>query len=548
MATSFNENVARMLDGKGAAGKLFVRVIIILVLISTSAFMLNTDAKMHEKYEDIFSFCEMACVLVFTVEYALRVISAKEGIWFIFTPMALIDLAAILPSWLDALIPGDQFPAFQFLRMVRVFKFFSASKRGAAGAQAFQDSWDENRDLILAASMAGGAVWLVTASLQYLAERDNPDMMWCYPPPAAGETLPIMGHSHEHGHEGSNSSSSSSDEHKEHEHVMNCVCDGDDCSGSDCLCQSRFKSIPASMFIVILNLSGEFPLADKHSFYGRIIASFTAVMSVAVFAIPTGLVGAAIEGAVGALSAGDEKDYDVDDDDVAEILAEADVDDEVLKSPAFTKTAFYKKLTGILIVLSTVCSILGTVKSFRHGLGEDSVIAFLMFYAINVFLCLFFFFEWAMRVSCAGLLPTLKTNLAWTWNMSQVDIMCWLPLAAHVIYTFMNQGSVAHAGTDSGFAMVRSHAPYFPASITLSAALFQMIKFERYIHGFKILNRVLDKSQGVLMIGGMAAGVVLVFSSTLMYYAERNNPDPNMSKYYDSVPMAMWVTLLNLSG
>eukprot|EP00606_Chrysophyceae_sp_TOSAG23-5_P001248 GSChrysophyteH2.ASY1.ANO1.921.1 assembled CDS len=155
-----------------------------------------------------------------------------------------------------------------------------------------------------------------------------------------------------------------------------------------------------------------------------------------------------------------------------------------------------------------------------------------------------------MRVSTAGFLPTLKANLSWNWNMAQVDIMCWLPLAAHVIHTFMKGDSVVHADTDSGFAMIGagSHAPYFPASITLSTALFQMIKFERYIHGFKILNRVLEKSQGVLMVGGAAAAVVLVFSSTMMYYAERNNPDPNMNKYYDSVPMAMWVTLLNLSG
>lgn len=32
------------------------------------------------------------------------------------------------------------------------------------------------------------------------------------------------------------------------------------------------------------------------------------------------------------------------------------------------------------------------------------------------------------------------------------------------------------------------------------------------------------------------------------YYTEGNGPDPNMTPYYQSVPMAMWVTLLNLSG
>ena len=32
------------------------------------------------------------------------------------------------------------------------------------------------------------------------------------------------------------------------------------------------------------------------------------------------------------------------------------------------------------------------------------------------------------------------------------------------------------------------------------------------------------------------------------YYTERYNPDPNMTPYYESVPMAMWITMLNLSG
>ena len=34
----------------------------------------------------------------------------------------------------------------------------------------------------------------------------------------------------------------------------------------------------------------------------------------------------------------------------------------------------------------------------------------------------------------------------------------------------------------------------------------------------------------------------------LRYYTESDGPDPNMTPYYQSVPMAMWVTLLNLSG
>jgi hypothetical protein len=558
---TFMENVARGLDGKGPAGPMVVRVMVFLVAISTLAFALSTINELNEQYGDMFTFVEAASVLIFTIDYVLRLITSKSGpLYYIFEPMAIVDLISILPSWMDALIPGDQLPAFQFLRMLRLFKFLSTSKRGSAGLQAFSDSWNDNKSLIFAASIGGGAIWLVTASLEYLSEKENPDMMWCYPPAPVGVTYPILGHSHESEHH-------ESDSHK-NQHIMNCLCDGDGCTGSDCVCQSRFKSIPSAMFQVILNLSGEFPLATSYTTFGRIIASITAIMSVAVFAIPTGLVGAAIEDAVGALNSGDEADYDVDDDDVAEIIADfEDNKDDVLKQPVYTKTEFYKKLTGYLIIISTVCSVLGTVKAVRYGLGDDSITAFIMFYAVNVFLCGFFLIEWWFRVMSAGLVTTLKALFSTTINMAHVDLFSWLLDFMFIASTIMSihhvqaaddkssehdphQSNTSANHTDSGYPMISpgDNVPYFPAYIALTSALFRMIKFERYIHGFKILNRVLDKSQGVLMIGGAAAGVVLIFSSTLMYYAERYNPDPNMSKYYDSVPKAMWVTLLNLSG
>ncbi|CAE8684784.1 unnamed protein product [Polarella glacialis] len=56
------------------------------------------------------------------------------------------------------------------------------------------------------------------------------------------------------------------------------------------------------------------------------------------------------------------------------------------------------------------------------------------------------------------------------------------------------------------------------------------------------------KSGAVLGVTGGAAAVLWVIFSTLMYYCERNNPDPEMSSNYSSVGTAMWMTLLNLSG
>jgi hypothetical protein len=83
--------------------------------------------------------------------------------------------------------------------------------------------------------------------------------------------------------------------------------------------------------------------------------------------------------------------------------------------------------------------------------------------------------------------------------LSTIDLLAWLPSVAW--YAAMG--------------------PEVPLStvLALSLAIVRILKFERYIKGFQILSKVLERSQGVLIVGGAAAAVVLVFSSALMYYA-----------------------------
>ena len=321
------------------------------------------------------------------------------------------------------------------------------------------------------------------------------------------------------------------------------------------------------MFFTLLSLSGEYPLADQYSSWGRVIAALTAVLSVGIFAIPTGLIGAALEGAVSALNEGDEKDYDVDEEDVAEIAAEAarllagnEAAAEVV--PSYLASNTYKYVTGYLIAISCIGSILGTVESVKSFLA-DTVTGFVIFYALHVFLSLFFLLEWLVRTLSAGILPSLKSLFQFSFSMQLVDLMSWFPEFFWLAYVLISESKKPkiHVSGDHFKHSVEPYEPrdvytvvspsgmeYFPACVTLTASLFRMMKFERYNHGFKILDRVLLKSQGVLLIGGAAAAVLTVFAATLMYYAERHNPDPKTQTNYSSIPMSLWMTTLNMSG
>ncbi len=75
----------------------------------------------------------------------------------------------------------------------------------------------------------------------------------------------------------------------------------------------------------------------------------------------------------------------------------------------------------------------------------------------------------------------------------------------------------------------------------------RVLKLDRYVRAFSIFTGIIQDND-VLLVSGFSALVLMVFSSTIMYYSERTNPDPNISKYYTSIPNAMWITMLNLSG
>lgn len=78
--------------------------------------------------------------------------------------------------------------------------------------------------------------------------------------------------------------------------------------------------------------------------------------------------------------------------------------------------------------------------------------------------------------------------------------------------------------------------------------LVRLFKGERYVRGFTVMDDIVRENAGVLGVSGFAAVVVWIFASAVMYFAERHNPDPATRAYYQSVPDAMWITLLNLTG
>jgi voltage-gated potassium channel len=127
------------------AGKIFDVSLLVLILASILVVMLDSMDRWRELYGEAFIVLEWAFTIIFTLEYALRLISIKHPSKYIFSFFGIIDLLAILPSYLSFFLIGAQsllvLRALRLLRVFRIFKlthflfemqFLGAALRGSA--------------------------------------------------------------------------------------------------------------------------------------------------------------------------------------------------------------------------------------------------------------------------------------------------------------------------------------------------------------------------------------------------------------------------------
>lgn len=113
--------------------KLINGFIITLIIFNVIAVMLETVTSIHERYARFFYYFDLVSVIIFTIEYVLRVWSAnqelryrhpvKGRLKYMVSGGALIDLLAILPFYLDRFI-GFDLRVLRILRLLRFFRLF----------------------------------------------------------------------------------------------------------------------------------------------------------------------------------------------------------------------------------------------------------------------------------------------------------------------------------------------------------------------------------------------------------------------------------------
>ncbi|HEY0679418.1 MAG TPA: ion transporter [Chitinophagaceae bacterium] len=110
------------------AGKLFDISLLVFIILSIIVVILDSMRSYQTEYGRELNTLEWIFTIVFTVEYILRLISIRQPLKYVFSFLGIIDLLAIIPSYLSIMFAGaESLMAFRALRLMRVFRIFKLS-------------------------------------------------------------------------------------------------------------------------------------------------------------------------------------------------------------------------------------------------------------------------------------------------------------------------------------------------------------------------------------------------------------------------------------
>ncbi len=167
-----------------AASIAFACTINVLILISVVIVFASTF-DLPEGVLNVMDYLELTASTVFTVEYALRILTADlkyprrrkftAVLRYICSPLAIVDLAAVLPFWLPMVFP-DTMLGIRSLRLIMLLRVFKLNRYYDAMKFIGEVIVSKQREL-LGSFFFLSVLMMLSSLLMYSAEHDaQPDV------------------------------------------------------------------------------------------------------------------------------------------------------------------------------------------------------------------------------------------------------------------------------------------------------------------------------------------------------------------------------------
>jgi voltage-gated potassium channel len=184
---TFRHKIFNIIDENNKETKLsrtFDFFIVGLITLNVIAIILESFESLRMLYKQEFYYFEIFSVAVFTVEYVLRLFTAdlkyKEKtiagalLSFVTSPLALVDLFAILPTYLPLLIPID-LRFIRILRLLRISQLFKIN-RYSRSLKLIGEVFKEKRADLGMTFFVSFIMLVVASTLMYHIEgQDQPE-------------------------------------------------------------------------------------------------------------------------------------------------------------------------------------------------------------------------------------------------------------------------------------------------------------------------------------------------------------------------------------
>ncbi len=93
-----------------------------VILVSMVAMSVATIPGISLNTLRVLQFLEVIVVVIFTIEYGIRIWTAEKPLRYIFSFLGIVDLIAIVPFWLATGVNLQGARAFRFIQMIRMLK------------------------------------------------------------------------------------------------------------------------------------------------------------------------------------------------------------------------------------------------------------------------------------------------------------------------------------------------------------------------------------------------------------------------------------------
>lgn len=157
------------------AGKYFDMVLFYFIIASVLLVMLESVESISQPYIQVFVVLEWIFTIIFTLEYVLRLYCIGKPVKYATSFFGIIDLLAVLPTYISLLFVSTQPQFFVMIRAMRLIRIFRIFKLGNYTHQGniIIASLRKSRAKILVFLSFVLLVVMIVGSLMYVIEGDK---------------------------------------------------------------------------------------------------------------------------------------------------------------------------------------------------------------------------------------------------------------------------------------------------------------------------------------------------------------------------------------